>query len=80
MWGGRVEGAPGQRCFGTLVYSERASELSARIADAQKSFQIKFPLMTHVRSFTARALDPSSLCWISEVEKKQLLTRHSWLQ
>ena len=65
MWGGREQGAPGQWCFRTLVYSERGSELSARIADAQKSFQIKFALMTHVRSFTARALVPSSLCWIS---------------
>ena len=65
MLGGRAEGAPGQWCFRTLLYSERGSELSARIADAQKSFQIKFALMTHVRSFTARALVPSSLCWIS---------------
>ena len=35
---GREEGAPGQSCFGTLVYSERGSE-----AESSHQMHKKFP-------------------------------------
>ena len=59
MWGGRRE--PRVRAASELSFIAREARRQRARIKCTKSFQIKFSLMTHVRSFTAHALDQASL-------------------